>query len=931
AEAEEATRRQAEAEEATRRQAEAEEATRATVTSARKARRLAKAAARRRAGREREADLLDGQRERGAGPAPSPDEDGLESSSAEGEVVLADAPDLSPRGPAEGPVDRAPEETAVPGTPSEGVGYPESERPTTGRDNGDVGGHGGAVPDDVTGRQAEADASERANGDAEKGNRSPLTERNGPHQVAAARTVLEEQTPDPAGQDAADGVTTEVDRQGLVEAATSTGPGSASLDTGTSDVVTSDVGESDGGASGDGLAAEVSDAPAEPTRARTRKARRLAKAAARREAASEHDDLATKQGGRRKRKFRDAPSVDQDGPEPPTGGDVTVAGVAPALSEERPAEGPLDPTPEDTQVATTLAGNADALEADQPATSGVQGDVVGQGDTTSEAVPTAGRLEAEDDSGEEAPASTPVDTDARRVLPEPAVRPDEGDTPPPDPVPGTSKVSKDLADAADAEQTEGPSRRRTRSSRRTHRRGRRIVATGALVVGVVAAVTLGWALLQNPAEITLETTASGVESLLIADGSTDLAGLQGAAAHLGRPDAVARVGPSTYLLSVPVTVARSGSLGISDVRLRLLSGAGGFVGVEAHGGTIKIDGSTITSWDPTTASADADIADGRSYVLARDGARLDVTASVAEMLGYDAADRVGISWRSPASGGRIDDSRFIANFHGASLSRVTPMEITNSMFERSTVHGLDSHTSRDLVISSNVFRDNGGSGASLALGSTGATVTGNEAYGNGAHGIAVVSGSDRAVVEGNRAHDNGGAGISVGGSSGVTVHGNDVWSNTTGITVHDGARQALIAANRVSSNRVDGVLVSSEGSEATIRDNRVDHNRRAGVWISDGQVAVGPANTISKNEAAVRLADELPQVQIFDNLLEDNFKDGVNMGTVTGVGITGNRILDNDAAFSVRTAGDAAPYLGSNTIAGNRLGPERVRDPQPVP
>ncbi len=905
-----------------------------TVTSSRKARRLAKAAARRRAGLEREGDLLDGQTERRSGPAPSPDQDGPESSSGEGEVALADAPDPSPRRPAEGPVDQAPEETAVPGTPSKDVGYPESEPPTTGRDEGDLGGHGGgAVLDDVLGRQAEAGASERANGDAEKGDLPPLGERNGPDQVAAAHIVLEEQTPDPADQDAADGVTTEVDRQGPVEAATSTGPGSPSLDTGAGDVVTSDVGESDGGASGDGLAAEVSDAPAEPTRARTRKARRLAKAAARREAASEHDDLATKQGRRRKRKFRDAPSVDQDGPESSsTGGDVTLAGVAPAPSEERPAEGPLDPTPEDTQAATTLAGNADALEADQPATGGVQGDVVGQGDTTSQAAPRAGRLEAEDDSGEEAAASTPVDTDARLVLAEPAVRPDEPDRPPPDPAPGTGEEeSKDLADAADAEQTEGPSRPRSRSSRRTHRRGRRIVATGALVVGVVAAVTLGWALLQNPAEITLETSASGVESLLIADGSTDLAGLQGAAAHLGRPDAVARVGPSTYLLSVPVTVARSGSLWISDVQLRLLSGAVGFVGVEAHGGTIKIDGSTITSWDPTTASADANIADGRSYVLARDGARLDVTASVAEMLGYDAADRVGISWRSPGSGGRIDDSRFIANFHGASLSSVTPMEITNSMFERSTVHGLASHTSRDLVISSNVFRDNGGSGAILTVGSTGATVTGNEAYGNGAHGIAVVSGSDGAVVEGNRAHDNGGAGISVGGSSSVTVRGNDVWSNTTGITVHDGARQALIVANRVSSNRVDGVLVSSEGSEATIRDNRVDHNRRAGVWISDGQVAVGPANTISKNEAAVRLADELPQVQIFDNLLEDNFKDGVNLGTITGVGITGNRILDNDAAFSVRTAGDAAPYLGSNTIAGNRLGPERVRGPEPVP
>ncbi len=456
-----------------------------------------------------------------------------------------------------------------------------------------------------------------------------------------------------------------------------------------------------------------------------------------------------------------------------------------------------------------------------------------------------------------------------------------------------------------------------------------MLAAAGLAMGMVAAAALGWFVLQDPATITLEATSPGVESFVIADGTTDLAGLRQAAVRLGRPDAVTLEGSSTYLLSVPVTVTPSGALEISGVQVRLRSTAEGFIGIEARGGAITIDRSTVTSWDPATAGPDANLVDGRSYVLARDGGRMDVTGSVAEMLGYEADDRQGMSWRMPGTRGHIHQSRFTANFYGAYLASTEPVEITNSVFERSTVDGLAPHSgSRNFVITGNIFRDNGRNGALLAVDCTGATITDNEAYANREDGIGLATGSDRAVLVSNESHDNDDAGISIGGSTGVAVRDNDVWSNTVGVTVQDGAQQAVIDTNRVSSNRIDGVLVTSEGSTVTVSGNRIDHNGRAGVWVSDGQVAVGPANTITKNEAAVRMADETPQVEIFDNLLEDNFKDGVNLGVPTGVRVTGNRILDNDAAFSVRTAGDAAPYLPNNTIENNRLGAERVREPE---
>ena len=642
----------------------------------------------------------------------------------------------------------------------------------------------------------------------------------------------------------------------------------------------------------------------------TRKARRLAKAAARRRAAEEARSR-TKGPGHRE-------DTSDQPPEPhpvlpPTGLPVDVSAPAPQADQDRVDEGA-----EGTDEVGTARTAPPDVSVEDPDTAGgeVEGDDEWFWRQHSAALDAADQREAE-------PPGKPGTADAP-AAPGPTTAPD-AERPRRNLLKGSSEALDHEADREEPEQRGAEPARPPSPGRR------KIVVSGAIAIAAAAAVALGLAVLRTPAAVTLATTAAGVESLSIAAGTTDLAGLRQAAARLGRPDAVVVEGASTYLVSMPVTVASSGSLTISDAQLRLRSSADGFVGVEARGGTIRIDGSTVTSWDPSTASADVNVTDGRAYVLARDGAQMDVTGSAVEMLGYDQDGRYGISWRTTGTGGRVDDSRFSNNYHGASMASVEPMEITNSVFERSAVDGLDPRsTSRDLVLTGNIFRDNGRHGVILAVDCTGARLTDNEAYANRGDGIVLSSGSDSAELVGNRSHDNEAAGITVGGSFGVVLRDNDLWSNATGVTVRDGAQQTLIEGNRLSSNRVDGVLISSESSMATLSGNRIDHNGRAGVWVSDGRLVMGPRNTVSKNEAAVRLADESPNAEVFDNVLEDNFKDGVNLGAVAGLRISGNRILDNDAAFSVRTAGDAAPFLAGNTIEGNRLGPERVREPDPV-
>ncbi|MBW3611433.1 MAG: right-handed parallel beta-helix repeat-containing protein [Actinobacteria bacterium] len=458
-----------------------------------------------------------------------------------------------------------------------------------------------------------------------------------------------------------------------------------------------------------------------------------------------------------------------------------------------------------------------------------------------------------------------------------------------------------------------------------------------LIAGLVVLMVggaLAWRTLLAPpqARLTVERTGLTSEMAVVGPGTIDLAGLAGQARALGRPDVLEQVASDIYLLSMPMTVGAGGRVELAGTELRMLSPPGSFVGLEARGGELMLRDATVASWDPATNGPDTDVADGRAYILARDGGRLDVVDSSVSMLGYDAFERYGISWRTAGTEGLIDGSTFTGNYYGAYMHGVEPMQISDSVIQDSVTYGLDPHSgSRNFTIVGNTFRNNGKHGMILAEDCTGAVVRDNDSYGNAEHGMVVFSGSDDVVVEGNRLHDNGLSGISVNGSARVSVRDNEIWANTTGITVQDEAIDSRIENNRVSGNREDGVLISSEGSTATVVANRLDHNGRAGVWVSDGQATIGPDNRIARNESGVRLVDETPSVRVFDNLLVENYKDGFSLVVSDGLVINGNRIVGNDVAFSVRTAGGAGPFLEDNIMEDNELGPERVREPGPQP
>jgi hypothetical protein len=102
---------------------------------------------------------------------------------------------------------------------------------------------------------------------------------------------------------------------------------------------------------------------------------------------------------------------------------------------------------------------------------------------------------------------------------------------------------------------------------------------------------------------------------------------------------------------------------------------------------------------------------------ARDGSVMNVRNARMELLGYDRAERYGVSWRTGATSGVVHRSLFRGNFYGVYTHGIAALRVTESVVEESHRYGLDPHSgSRNLVIESNIFRRNGKHGMILAVG-----------------------------------------------------------------------------------------------------------------------------------------------------------------------------------------------------------------------
>jgi parallel beta-helix repeat protein len=363
--------------------------------------------------------------------------------------------------------------------------------------------------------------------------------------------------------------------------------------------------------------------------------------------------------------------------------------------------------------------------------------------------------------------------------------------------------------------------------------------------------------------------------------NTTLAGISGL---IARPDALRELAPGEWLLGANLSVEEGANLRIAapaTQRLKLKSDGDDFVSLKALGGQLAIDGVCVTSWDTRRNSFDEDHTDGRAFILARNGARMDVHGADVRYLGYNGAEAYGLSWRLAGTTGEIVDSFISHNFYGVYSFEVNDLVIRGNEAAYNVMYGIDPHTkSNRLVIENNVAHDNGKHGIILAEECSDGVIRGNVAYNNLHHGIVVYQRSNNNLIENNTTYGNGGHGINVNDSAGTTVRANTVYDNLeAGIGVGQRASATELVDNQVFANRRDGVMLYSDVKDNAIRQNTISDNARYGIYVkSAGAVAI-EGNQVTGNRVGVFLnVANPPDVSEANNQIHGNREGEIGRG-----------------------------------------------------
>ena len=321
--------------------------------------------------------------------------------------------------------------------------------------------------------------------------------------------------------------------------------------------------------------------------------------------------------------------------------------------------------------------------------------------------------------------------------------------------------------------------------------------------------------------------------------------------------------PGRWSLGADLEIGPGAALSVAAPAVRRLdlgSAAGRFVAVRVLGGALAVTGTCVTSWDQTAGRADTEPSDGRSFLLARDGATMNVDRAELRFLGFGDVESYGLAWRTAGTTGRLTDSVVSHLYFGLYSYEVGGLVVTGNEVYSNLVYGIDPHTgSHDMVITGNVVHDNGKHGIILAEDCVDSVIADNVVYRNQQHGIVLYQRSDRNVVERNESFDNVSQGININESSDNTVRDNRVYGNAeSGIGVAQTSSGNVLERNDIRDNEQDGVRLVSQSQQTTVRDNTIGGNIRYGVYIDGDESYDMTGNTIFDSRYGIATEGDAP-------------------------------------------------------------------------
>jgi len=310
-----------------------------------------------------------------------------------------------------------------------------------------------------------------------------------------------------------------------------------------------------------------------------------------------------------------------------------------------------------------------------------------------------------------------------------------------------------------------------------------------------------------------------------------------------------------------------------------------FVSLRAYDAEVQIDGIRITSWDPAANGGegdyDRDISNGRSYLLAKYDARMDIRSSEISYLGSPDGESYGISWRDTNGSstpdtlrtrvtGDVIDSTLSYNYYGIYTYQASYMTFRGNTFHNNISYGFDPHDfTHHVLVEDNEAYENGNHGFIISRGCNNFIFRNNRSYNNrysvdekdrNAHGFMLDPGSPNSsyaqapvfdtLLEGNEAWGNDGYGLRVLGSINNTIRNNIFRDNLQGITLEQGSTGNVVHANTISDNQLYGVYLIGGSDNTTISDNQITGSGRHGVYLKTGNNTI-IGNTIRENGTTI--------------------------------------------------------------------------------
>ncbi len=450
----------------------------------------------------------------------------------------------------------------------------------------------------------------------------------------------------------------------------------------------------------------------------------------------------------------------------------------------------------------------------------------------------------------------------------------------------------------------------------------------ALVVGVTAgaaAVSLIGDREQVPPQAHLDRGSDGTLRLVIDRGDAAGADLPRLAEQLGTPSIVEVRSGQPLILRAPVVVRSGATLRFENLDVRLASSEQAPADIIADGGTVEIEGGRVVGWDLDRATFDRSIADGRAHLRA-EGGRLVVDDALLSHLGDERSGAAAV-WIARSEGllrdSRVLDSERAVRIDGAQAT------VEGNVVARTRQEGLRfERCTGPVEVSDNRVLHTGTRGLKIARGCGGTRVENNDISEAGEDGIEILEAGPDIELDGNRVHRNTAVGITVTRSKGVQLSTNRVFDNGRGVVVRDRSREVEVANNLIVANREDGVHLD-DGALARVSENTIRDNAAPGIRVEDGAGgSIGPGNVIVGNLDGIRISDQVAAVEVVDNEIAANAKDGFHLGRIVRpLTLTGNQIARNGhAAFSVTVEGVSRAFAGHNHIADHPRGAERVRE-----